>query len=597
MKPVIVSFYAGDKYYYDCADKLKANCDRLGLEHSIEELEIPKDFDWANVCRLKVQFYKRKLEELQKPILWVDVDSEINFLPEFMDNSGVDFSAFLRGFRDLSNFNPLKFQRFWAPSFLFFNYTDGGRAFVNAMAEAETDSPKNATDDYFLEEAWRQLSNEIVALPIPRKFLSLRGDNEGAAFVFGDSGNVADFKGKVDQHDNVRAGDYIAELALSWSASVTNSHFKKYLYGKASEYPVSDLDVLLKLARAGERLKMPQHGLKYAVRAAYLYPRKYESRLIMHDLLLKLGRDKEAREVLVELANCEYDDWRNLAVSRLLDFDRDKQIEALEAEDPDFKPIEMWWAKTPMPGNIGDILNPYIIERLTGTPPKFVERGKGMLAIGSIIKWAKDDCHVWGSGTSRYPETLNPMAVYNAVRGPLTRKAVMENGGYCPEVYGDAALLLPLFYKPNVRKQHKVGFIPHYQHHGYEQAGDYKFIDILGVTDADIERLIDEICSCEYIISTSLHGIIIANAYGVPARWATISDAEKHVHGDNTKFKDYFLGVGLPVQEPLDLAGIEHLDHKVVSKGLPKRVTLKFDPKRLIKAFPYQDRLLEKYRP
>ncbi|MCY0966838.1 polysaccharide pyruvyl transferase family protein [Parathalassolituus penaei] len=592
MKPVVISFYAGDKYYHDCASRLKANCERLGLDYSIDELDISEDFDWSQICRLKVKFYKEKLDQLKKPVLWVDVDSVINYVPDFINSASCDFAAFLRGFNDLTTFNPIKFARTWSPSFMFFNYTEGGIGLVNEMARIEADSDVFATDDYFLEEAWRAFGENVTALPIPRKFLSLRGDNsDTAAFVFGDSGNVAEFKGKVEQHENTRLGDFLGGLIAEWLGNVSTPVIRTFLYNKMTRYTVRDLDLLLKLADVGKSINAKQ-ALAYAVRASFLYPRKYDSRLAMFDILCRLGRKSQARHVLVELMRSEYDAWRGLAKSKLVDFDMDIRAEQFE----DDKRIQMWWAKTPYPGNIGDILNPYIVERLTGIPPKFCQRGKGMLAIGSIIKWAEEDCVVWGSGTSRSPEGINPNAVFHAVRGPLTRRVVMENGGFCPEVYGDPALLLPLFYQPKVDKIYDVGYIPHYQHKEHPVSGDYKFIDILGVTDEDIHRLIDEICSCKVIVSTSLHGIIIANAYGVPAQWATISDAEKHVHGDGTKFKDYFLGVGLPVQTPLDLAGIEKLDFESLKDMVPIDVNLNFNSDALIAAFPYPELLKEEFR-
>ena len=101
--------------------------------------------------------------------------------------------------------------------------------------------------------------------------------------------------------------------------------------------------------------------------------------------------------------------------------------------------VKLWWMEPPYPGNFGDAINPYIVEGLTGIPPKFSTKSERTLAIGSIIKFAKPGTKVWGSGNPRQEEKLDPAADYHGVRGPLTRDLVLRNGGKMEEVYGDPA--------------------------------------------------------------------------------------------------------------------------------------------------------------
>lgn len=589
--PVIISFYCGDNYYTESANNLRSQCESLGIEHVIENLPSEEGLDWSQICRLKCAFYHDKLRELKKPVMWVDVDSKINFIPDFLKYNSIDFAAFYRGFKDTTNFESTRFSRTWAPSFLYFGYSEGGLRLTQAIHDLEKAYLGLATDDFFLEEGWRKTGSAITSLPIPRRFLSLNSDNEGAAFEFGDSGNVKEYKDKVDQHTNHRLSNLLAETINGWIKKERSNQNKLLYLSKTKNLDISDLQTLLNLSKNCESFA-PKKALQFAVKAAYLHPRKYESKLLISRLLLKLKYNDYAEEVIKELCQCEYEDWANLARSKLVDLQRERE-EDTKAENDIEKVaksrVKMWWAKTPYPGNFGDTLNPYLIQKITGSYPEYIERGKGILAIGSVIKWAKDNCYVWGSGTSRRPETLNPNANYVAVRGPLTRGEILRNGGYCPKIFGDPALLLPKYYTPKTRKLHKVGYIPHYQHRDVVFNGNVKVIDIMAVSNTDIERFIDEVYECERIISSSLHGIIIANAYDIPARWVTISNAEKQVHGDGTKFDDYFLGVGLPTQTPLDLARYDFLDSEEIAQKVPQHVKIDFDHELFLKSFPHQE--------
>lgn len=78
-----------------------------------------------------------------------------------------------------------------------------------------------------------------------------------------------------------------------------------------------------------------------------------------------------------------------------------------------------------------------------------------------------------------------------------------------------------------------------------EKYGDlYKVIDL---RTRDIKRVIIEITSCRRILSTSLHGIIVSHAYGIPALWIR----HNVLHDSNLKFYDYFSSVGIKEYEGL----------------------------------------------
>jgi pyruvyltransferase len=52
--------------------------------------------------------------------------------------------------------------------------------------------------------------------------------------------------------------------------------------------------------------------------------------------------------------------------------------------------------------------------------------------------------------------------------------------------------------------------------------------------------VVPEILSCEFVVSSSLHGIIVAESFGIPARWLR-SDKKGPA---SMKFYDYYLQTG-----------------------------------------------------
>lgn len=210
--------------------------------------------------------------------------------------------------------------------------------------------------------------------------------------------------------------------------------------------------------------------------------------------------------------------------------------------------------------NYGDLLSRYLVEKISGKAVSWVhpkkqpwyKRNKNhYLAIGSILAQASKNSIVWGSGIIDKEHSV-AKADFRAVRGPQTRKFLLNLGYDCPKIYGDPALVLPEYFNPQVKKNFKIGIVPHYVDYPqveqwYSNDEDVQIVDLL--TD-DVETTTTEILECDYIISSSLHGIIVAHAYGIPALWVEFSNK---IFGDGVKYADYFESVGLKVYNPKNI--------------------------------------------
>lgn len=209
--------------------------------------------------------------------------------------------------------------------------------------------------------------------------------------------------------------------------------------------------------------------------------------------------------------------------------------------------------------NWGDDIN-YILPKLVAgkncVPYMFFNdrkrNKKNILCVGSIIQWqCNRNSIIWGSGVisdeCELPE--KPKKVL-AVRGPLTRKWLLEKGVDCPEVYGDPVLLLPQYYTPKVEKKYKLGIIPHKSMWGDIML--FRFMQEQGITVINIadygkqwQNFINKVAECENIVSSSLHGLIIAEAYNIPSQWIKINN---NLIGGDFKFYDFYESISKTVK-------------------------------------------------
>jgi len=228
--------------------------------------------------------------------------------------------------------------------------------------------------------------------------------------------------------------------------------------------------------------------------------------------------------------------------------------------------------------NFGDFIGPYLISKITNKPVLNVRlfQHSGIMAVGSIAHMVdRKNMVMWGSGLM-YPltdEKIRDFKRYNpeilSVRGMETAKLLLEAGIDVPNhsFYGDPALIMPLFYKPSVSSPKKIGICPHYVHKPYFLKNIFiknslKIIDV----QQDVETVVDSISSSSVCISTSLHGLIIAQAYGIPWVWLEISD--NPLFGKDFKFKDFFstLNKSQVSHVRVSLEEVKSLDYDMIAE-------------------------------
>ena len=227
--------------------------------------------------------------------------------------------------------------------------------------------------------------------------------------------------------------------------------------------------------------------------------------------------------------------------------------------------LNLFWSGPHKP-NWGDILNKELFKRITGKDPVWTDansKEKYYMSIGSVLERATPSSIIWGSGFMHETGVINPKHLdsqftVHAVRGPLSRQKLLDQGIPCPAVYGDPALLYPKFYNPKgIVKKYKYGIIPHYADYENEVVEKLKDredegLKVINILGDDVNSFVDQVLECKIILSSSLHGIICGDAYGIPSFWIELSD---NVLGEGFKFRDYFASVERKDTEPIKWDG------------------------------------------
>ncbi|MDO8152728.1 polysaccharide pyruvyl transferase family protein [Isoptericola sp. b408] len=211
-----------------------------------------------------------------------------------------------------------------------------------------------------------------------------------------------------------------------------------------------------------------------------------------------------------------------------------------------------WWRwKHPVRTNFGDELSAPLIEELTGRSVRWSPVPEAdLVAAGSILTDVLRE-HVtyppfWGTGfhwpyREEIPEQVRPHAVrgrLTAEHFPADQRSVMA--------LGDPGILANRLLDRPGRTRYSIGVVPHFRDTEHPAVLDLagrsgvRIIDI-GWTPTEVAR---EIAACETVLSSSLHGMIVADALDVPNVHLRMNESvggpvQGPLHG-LFKYRDYY---------------------------------------------------------
>ena len=214
------------------------------------------------------------------------------------------------------------------------------------------------------------------------------------------------------------------------------------------------------------------------------------------------------------------------------------------------KDCNLYYCQCPeAPNNVGNIFGPFLLRHLSAenvkiniTGPSKSVTSPSLMLGGSIVQDSQKGCVISGCGILSKNDKIIDFLDCRLVRGQYTLNKILEcKPNYDKKIIlGDASLALPYIMKTKITKKiYKYGIILHY----VDKRLSYYFnknpqINMIEINNGNILNFADRIMECESIISSSLHGLIVANSLCIPTAWIRLPGTL--LPQDNIKFYDYF---------------------------------------------------------
>jgi len=218
-----------------------------------------------------------------------------------------------------------------------------------------------------------------------------------------------------------------------------------------------------------------------------------------------------------------------------------------------------YWKGRP---NFGDRMTELLLRKFSDLDSVWASPADAQLVmVGSILEhmpssWAGV---VAGAGKMHEKSVIDlPNAKFLAVRGPLSAKGITRN------LYeADPALLADELVGYSDKK-FDLGLVPHWSDTAL--AKDPRFAKfnpkIIDVTQ-DPLKVLREISQCKKIVTSSLHGAIVADAFIIPRRIELAPRMMSHPHqeGGDFKWRDYHASLGMQFQPGVLVTADPHKVH------------------------------------
>lgn len=246
------------------------------------------------------------------------------------------------------------------------------------------------------------------------------------------------------------------------------------------------------------------------------------------------------------------------------------------AEKQYSSPLKLYWYKKEQ--NFGDAINPTVVGYLAGREVKWAGRNNcEIYALGSLMKMVAHDQKaprekgrkpfIWGTGAMSAITNLEFLKNVRValLRGPITAALLRRDD----RVFGDPGLLIADALGDAPQRQDVVGLVPHMHFADdprfSEIAARNAHIKLIDVRNPDAHAVVREIASCSHVVSQSLHGLVTADAYGIPNTWLD----PLGIHGAAMlKFHDYGAGIGRAMGTPVQAMQIEEICTNPATGGL-----------------------------